>query len=368
MQIFEKNLTDVSISYPLESVAALTDILFLDIETTGLRKESDSVFLIGAVYFDADQHTWKSKQWFAENPEEEKNILDCFLGFAYPYKVLIHFNGNRFDLPFLKRRTEQYDLSDPLDDMRSVDLYQIVHPWRNLLGLIDGRQQTLEKFIGTGRIEDRSGREIASIWREYRSTRSSGILDMILTHNEQDVCGLLRLSDVLAYRDIDPESLAIHKAQANFYTDYDENTREEVLLYFHMDHRIPRPLLGTRDGCLFSAEDDRGVIKVPVFSGELHYYYADYKEYWYFPEEDVAMHRSVGSFADRTHRVPATPATCYTRKTSSFLPEWSEFRKPFFKKQYNDATAYFELTPDVKKDRALLSSYASYILQRILEK
>ncbi|MCI2049709.1 MAG: ribonuclease H-like domain-containing protein [Lachnospiraceae bacterium] len=395
MQIFEKTLPDQAPGYPLGSISPLTDLLFFDIETTGLRKETDIVYLVGAVFFDPDQNAWMLRQWFAENPDEEKQLLDRFLGFAMPYEVLVHFNGDRFDVPFLARRAQVHDLSDPLSDRRSLDLYKAVAPWKDLLGLVDGKQQTLEKFLGTGRIEERSGKDIAAAYQEYRFTHSEGLRQMILAHNEADVCGLFKLSSVLAYNDllnscssdsgkgvddsknidedteigrILPGSLPVFKAQANTYSDCEENPREEVLLFFRIEHELPKPLLGSRDGCLFSAEGSRGLIKVPLFEGELKYFYADYRNYWYFPEEDEALHKSVAVYADRSHRVPAGPENCYTRKNSSFLPQWNGFREPFYKNSYRDRTLYFELTPEIKKDRSFLSSYAAYVLKHIAEK
>ena len=50
------------------------------------------------------------------------------------------------------------------------------------------------------------------------------------------------------------------------------------------------------------------------------YFYPDYKNYSYLPDEDYAIHKSCAIYVDKAHRVPARPETCYTRKTGEFLP------------------------------------------------
>ena len=41
-------------------------------------------------------------------------------------------------------------------------------------------------------------------------------------------------------------------------------------------------------------------------------YYLDYKNYYYLPNEDMAVHKSVAVSVDRTHREKAAPENCYT--------------------------------------------------------
>ena len=49
MKIVTKN-TDFFPEYDLERIAPKEEILFLDIETTGLEKESTQVYLIGCAF------------------------------------------------------------------------------------------------------------------------------------------------------------------------------------------------------------------------------------------------------------------------------------------------------------------------------
>ena len=97
----------------------------------------------------------------------------------------------------------------------------------------------------------------------------------------------------------------------------------------------------------------------------MKYFYSNYKDYYYLPEEDVALHKSVASFVDKEHRTQATAATCYTRKYATYLPQWDIFMEPFFKRDYKSKELFFELTEEMKTDRDFFSRYAQYLLGRM---
>ena len=101
---------------------------------------------------------------------------------------------------------------------------------------------------------------------------------------------------------------------------------------------------------------------VPIYEEELKYFYANYKNYYYLPTEDMAIHKSIASFVDKDYREQATAENCYTRKFSLYLPQWEVLTEPFFKRDYRSRDLFFELTDDIKKDRDLFSRYASHIL------
>lgn len=100
-------------------------------------------------------------------------------------------------------------------------------------------------------------------------------------------------------------------------------------------------------------------LRVPLYEEEMKYFYSNYKNYYYLPEEDTAIHKSVASYVDKAHRVQATAKNCYTRKLSSYLPQWDILFQPFFKRKYEDRDIFFELTEEMKKERTLFSKYAA---------
>ena len=48
-------------------------------------------------------------------------------------------------------------------------------------------------------------------------------------------------------------------------------------------------------------------MRVPLYEEEMKYFYSNYKNYYYLPDEDTAIHKSVASYVDKKYRVQATP-------------------------------------------------------------
>ena len=128
-----------------------------------------------------------------------------------------------------------------------------------------------------------------------------------------------------------------------------------------------RPVTASADGCYFTTDGTHVTIKVPLYCQEMKYFYANYKDYYYLPGQDLAMHKSIASFVDSSRREQAKAENCYTRKTSSFLPEWDAFRAPFFKTSYKDSGIFFEFTQEMKRDKDFFSAYATYIYRHIVQ-
>ncbi len=115
--------------------------------------------------------------------------------------------------------------------------------------------------------------------------------------------------------------------------------------------------------CYFSGHKEDGKLRVPLYEEELKYFYSNYKDYYYLPKEDIAVHKSVASFVDKEYREQATARNCYTRKISSYLPQWDAVFVPFFKRNYDDKALFFELTDELKTQREAFNQYAHHILQ-----
>lgn len=64
--------------------------------------------------------------------------------------------------------------------------------------------------------------------------------------------------------------------------------------------------------------------KFDEFTGELKTFFKDYKDYYYLPAEDYAIHKSVGEFVDRSARKQATAHTAYIKKAGTFIPVYDE--------------------------------------------
>ena len=86
-------------TYAFERIGRHEDLLFFDIETTGFSGEYSMLYLIGCVYY--RNNCWNLIQWFADTPDSEKELLETFFVFLKDFTVIIHFNGDGFDIPYL---------------------------------------------------------------------------------------------------------------------------------------------------------------------------------------------------------------------------------------------------------------------------
>ena len=120
--------------------------VFYDIETTGLSRNSTYLYLIGAVGI--EDETWNFYQWMAENASEEETILRIFSQFLQQYNLMISYNGERFDQPYLEARYEKYGIPSPFTGKQSLDLYLTLKPLKSLLKLSAMKQPCMEEFLG----------------------------------------------------------------------------------------------------------------------------------------------------------------------------------------------------------------------------
>ncbi len=344
MRIISRPFTQVPDEASLALIGPASDLLFIDIETTGLSREKNHVYLIGCAYYQPEG--WHMIQWFDNTGIDEKQILSSFRIFASEYRCLVHYNGSRFDIPFLQKRLILNGLEPLPDQMRSMDLYGVVRPYKRL--------------------------DLIRTYKQYIANPCQELLEPVLQHNQADLEGLAGILPVMSYQYLSRSTVRVRKAQANYYRDPAGKQAEELLLHFSLDIHVPVPLYSSLDGCHIKIEGDRGLLKVPLYNEVMKYFYANYKDYYYLPEEDMAIHKYIAGYVDREHRVQARAETCYTRKPGVFLPQWQDgegrlFVTPFFRRGYREPDYFFEFTEEHKKDRQFLSEYAAYVFGHILE-
>ena len=360
MRISEEIIENISISYPLDRLAPMERVLFIDIETTGFTARSSYLYLIGCAYYLAGK--WHTIQWMAENYNQEADILRAFFEFAKRYRYLVHFTGNNFDLPFIMQKCRQHSLPYSFDKFQGIDLYQRIAPYKFFLKLPNCKQKTLEQFLGIDRKDIFSGGEMIGIYHDYVKTPAEFSENALFLHNADDLKGMLETLPMLAYYDLFNQPLHAKKVQANSYRDVNGGKRKELIMTLVLDQPLPKLVFTNAAGCYFRGEGYEASLKVPIYEEELKYFYSNYQDYYYLPTEDIALHKSVAGFVDREHRIPASAANCYTRKFSSYLPQWDVVFKPFFKRDYKSRELFFELTDDLKRNRQAFADYASHIL------
>ena len=345
--------------------------IFFDIETTGFKPETSSLYLIGAAFPESSQkpERWTILQWLAESPGEEKRLLESFSERLTAGSVLVHFNGRRFDLPYLEEKYRQHGLPSPLSVPESLDLYRDFRPLKKLLGLERMNQKSLETFLGNCREDMYDGGQLIPLYRQFVRTGEQDLLAALLLHNREDVTGMLQLLTLYGYVTFLETFLADDSSeeqpiQTELICLRDGSRR--LLLRFFLDPAVPVPLSRMTESGAFSLNQNTGKWLIPVREDPLRYYFPDWKNYYYLPEENQALHKSVAVYVDKKFRQPCTPENCYITRTGPFLPQPEELFSPGLRENRKDRQSWFPLTDEFLQDQKQLKQYLAVLLKSFL--
>ena len=349
--------------YPLSRIGVLSELLFFDIETTGFSGDSSSLYLIGCVFY--RDHSWNLIQWFADRADAEEEMLEAFFYFLKNFKILIHFNGDGFDIPYLLKCCRRLDLPYNFDRIKSVDIYKKIKPYRKLLGLENMKQKSIEQFLGVARDDKYNGGQLIEVYREYLMTHESFLFDLLILHNEDDLKGMPSILPILSYADMMEAPFSLESQQLFTYDDMAGNACPFLSLTLKSPCAIPVPL--EYDSAPVSLELSRDTLacNIALFQGELKYFYSNYKDYYYLPMEDTAIHKSVGEYVDRDARAKATARTCYTKKQGLFLPQFGCLWSPVLMREYKASLTYAEYEPEMLSPDGMADAYAKQILSYV---
>lgn len=375
--------------------------LFFDIETTGFSRTACFCYLIGAAYRDNDSNTITIIQWLAESDTDEPALLSEFAKLTASFSLLTHFNGDSFDIPFLQKRAAIHNIELHLDNLRSIDLYKHAKGLKALLRLESYNQKSVEHFLGIHREDKYSGGELIKVYKDYVKNVHTPIEHneaerLLLLHNFDDICGLLKVSSILSYNNIINKRFTykdimyticqsqdmLHSADGNWHNaattatnnstttnnsnnNNINNNHAYITLSFSLPEEVPVSVLLKDDEYVLRAEKDVLKLRFPVLTDTLKFFYADYRNYYYLPYEDTAMHKSVAAYVDAECKVKATKETCYTKKYAAFimLPAYSG-DMPVFKRDYNEQNVYLML--DSSAEGKTISDYNTESIKNML--
>ncbi len=326
--------------------------VFFDIEATGLKAAYSHLYLIGAAHRLRDG-SWQITQWMAERPQEEAALIRTFDAYLKPYTSLIHFNGNRFDIPYILEKEEKYGLETKIRDMKSEDIYLSVRPLRKLLKMHHMNQKSLEQFMGVDREDPFDGGQLINVYRDWIKDGGEERLQALLLHNSEDVDGMLLVMGLYAYLPL------VEKSEWKSRID-----EKSLILTLELPDRLPHQVdlkCEKTGACLFAGKDI-AQITVPCLEEELRYYFPDWKNYYYLPMEDMAIHKSVAVSVDSRYREKAKAWNCYVRKEGVFLPQPDRIYQPAFRRKETDGLHYFEVKEELVNDAVFASDYAAMMV------
>ena len=338
--------------------------IFFDIETTGFSPTTNHIYMIGCAR--RKNNVICFDQFFAENKEEEKLILTAFLEILKLYDTIISYNGIGFDIPFLKSKCDQYQLEESFKDYSYLDIFKSISQLKFLLKLDNYKQKTIEKFLGINREDLYSGGELINVYHEYIKAPTEEAYHLLHIHNYEDVLGMIDLLPILSYLEVFHGQYAITEVNMSEYRSYSGEDAKEMILTLKNDYEVPKRVSYKFHDFYLTMNQNTTSVRVPVYEGELHYFYPNYKDYYYLPEEDIALHKSVAGFVDKAYRENAKAYNCYNRKSGIFLPQCECIMQPEFRNEYKDKISYFELTDDFASSDVMLRRYVDHILMHML--
>lgn len=365
MVTIEKKL-DFPYTYPLERLGKLDELLFFDIETTGFSGLTSNLYLIGCVYY--NKAGWQMIQWFADQAGAEEELLHAFFHFLKNFKILIHFNGDGFDIPYLLKRCSAFGLPYNFSEVASVDIYKKIRPYRRLLGLESMKQKAIEQFLGVFRTDKYSGGQLIQVYQDYLMTHEDFLYRLLMLHNEDDLKGMPEILPILSYCDFLQNDFVLENQHLQVRTDIFGG--QEDFLILTCESPVFLPVEFNREdellpGLSLSAAENKLTAEVPLYRGILKHFFSDYKNYYYLPYEDTAVHKSVGEYVDKAARKQATAATCYAKKEGCFLPQFSQLFSPELKTDRKSKISYVEYKDGLFQDSKALNAYIQSLLHRM---
>jgi hypothetical protein len=223
----------------------------------------------------------------------------------------------------------------------------------------------LEVFFGLDREDMYSGGELISIYHEYLKKKDETLKDILLLHNFEDIKGMLTLLSLYAYVPAFSGEFSFVDSEMQDYTGVNGEMHKELFLYFHLHVSVPKKISAGNDIFYLMISGDRLQIRVRLYCGELKLFYPDYKNYYYLPAEDVAIHKSVAFYVDKEYRRHAKASDCYSRKTGIFVPAYEKMQLPCFQTEYQEKVYYIECNAAFLENADVVHDYAVHVLAQI---
>lgn len=326
MKIYEYCYEGLSPLANLTSYVNKDDALYFDIETTGLSKIKNHIYLIGVGYYSDNKLI--IKQWFAENEADEINVIKCFIEFSSSFSCLVNYNGASFDIPFINERIKKYGLEELT--IKSFDIYTLIKPLKKLLSLPDLTQKSVEQFLNIRRKDKYNGGELIDVYKKY-TFGLHNVIDLLLLHNEEDVLNMHYLTKILDFEKL--SAICVNGSEYNIknYLDLNNTPKEELIISgYHNIDSLPKNIKifkNTENGCfmLNILPNGRITMRVPIINDTLFYYFENYKDYYFLKSEGICILKSMASGVSKDNLLNATKDNCKVSLTDQFFPLTSSF-------------------------------------------
>ena len=369
-------------------------ILIYDIDTTSFEAANGCIFLIGVMYYQDEQ--LKFTQFFSESIEEEAQIIENFFDIAENYNILLSYKGESFDIPFIGKRLytlKQNTLYNRFVSLRprSFDIANEIMSVKATLGFSSTKLDYLRKMCGQTVPERINGENISKFYVEHiaanklrkllETTNKAQNSNMIGLYNPKPVIDDLAhikpdsgdrfLTDILYRNKENIESVVYLMRLARIFSM--KKGRFNVIIDIGLFDNPEEPgITNNSDTVTFfiTANDFKICIPVTIVSLSLKQFYPNFKDYYYFPAEDMAVHKSIAEFAAAGSKKKATAKTAYRNVSGRFIHIPLAFAKSetnkdssFYKADY-DSNDYYLPVDEISgiKDTEKIKELAYYLL------
>lgn len=354
MQIFTETFKNYTPDSALKAYCPIDKCLYFDIETTGLSKEKTSLYLIGIGYYlDNDFIT---KLLFIDTPTEELELIEAFFDILSDYTHVIHFNGTKFDLPYIDYKCQKYGIENKLNALCSVDIYQIIKPLRYLMFPVSMRQKFIEDFLDIKRDDKFDGGQLISVYHDYCNSHKHELLEPLLTHNKEDVLGMHKITPILNYVLLLNTDISFKKYIVNEYKDINNESKNELMLIckYPAEMHLPKSF-SSRTNTMYlnvSPGENKITMRLNIYSGTLKHFFENYRDYYYLPIEDRCIHKSFADGVDKKNRIKASRQNCFDTYTGDFVCQMSNLFTPTYKEEYKSKRLFFPFPQAFDERRA----------------
>lgn len=208
--------------------------------------------------------------WKVEQEEDEYEMLKIISDEFRKSSLIYGYNSTSFHLPYLKNKYKAYGLEDPFTCLDHIDLLQKC------------------KHIGKA------------------LNLSLKISDLRLYFQESDEEPEIRII-------FDTLSLLEYEEffNGNFTVEHVVAESDALLVVLESSINIHHALHINHPAFYLMLDQDAIKVQIRLFDGRLKVYYANYEDYYYLPEEDMIIHKSMASGISKDKKEKATYETCY---------------------------------------------------------
>lgn len=161
------------------------DFIFLDIETLGFCNVP--IILLGVAEVCGNEIC--VNQYLSRSVGEESAVLDAFMSHVKSESVFVTFNGQTFDVPYIRNRMRHFDVKGNLNLPHFDLLHFSRRTWSDQLP--NCQLTTIENHLfGIEREDDVPSGLVPAFYKTYLKTENIGPLVPIIEHNRQDIITL----------------------------------------------------------------------------------------------------------------------------------------------------------------------------------